>query len=176
MSSLKRAYRSLHLRSRRKFLLALPCTILALGALCTFFAEQSTALGRILPHNLAGLTSKHGKQINLTFAERVAYQRVIEEIYWSHRIWPKENSKAKPPLDEVMSQAEIENKVKDYLTNSQLLEQYWQKPITPDQLQAEMDRMAQHTKQPEVLREIFAALGNDPFVIAECLADRKSVV
>ena len=33
-----------------------------------------------------------------------------------------------------------------------------------------MDRMAQHTNQPEVLREVFAALGNDPFVIAECLA------
>ena len=30
--------------------------------------------------------------------------------------------------------------------------------------------MAQHTRQPEVLRELFAALGNDPFVIAECLA------
>ena len=30
--------------------------------------------------------------------------------------------------------------------------------------------MAQHTKQPEVLREIFAALGNDPVIIAECLA------
>ena len=30
--------------------------------------------------------------------------------------------------------------------------------------------MAKHTKQPEVLHELFAALGNDPFVIAECLA------
>ena len=30
--------------------------------------------------------------------------------------------------------------------------------------------MAQHTKQPEMLRELFEALGNDPFVIAECLA------
>ena len=30
--------------------------------------------------------------------------------------------------------------------------------------------MAKHTKQPEVLRELFEALGNDPFVIAECLA------
>ena len=30
--------------------------------------------------------------------------------------------------------------------------------------------MARHTKQPEVLRELFEALGNDPFVIAECLA------
>jgi hypothetical protein len=33
-----------------------------------------------------------------------------------------------------------------------------------------MDRMAQHTKQPEVLHELFEALGNDSFVIAECLA------
>jgi hypothetical protein len=33
-----------------------------------------------------------------------------------------------------------------------------------------MERIASHTKQPEVLRELFAALGNDPFVIAECLA------
>ena len=33
-----------------------------------------------------------------------------------------------------------------------------------------MEWMATHTKQPEVLREIFAVLGNDPFVIAECLA------
>ena len=30
--------------------------------------------------------------------------------------------------------------------------------------------MARHTRQPEVLRELFEALGNDPFVIAECLA------
>jgi N-acetylneuraminic acid mutarotase len=33
-----------------------------------------------------------------------------------------------------------------------------------------MDRMAQNTRQPEVLQELFEALGNDPFVIAECLA------
>ena len=25
----------------------------------------------------------------LTFAERVAYQQAIEEIYWRHRIWPR---------------------------------------------------------------------------------------
>src|SRR5439155_2365425 len=106
----------------------------------------------------------------LTLADRVAYQRAIEEVYWRHRIWPKENQRAKPSLESVMSQTAIESKVKDYLRNSQLLEQYWQKPITPEQLQAEMDRMARHTKQPDVLREIFAALGNDPGVIAECVA------
>src|SRR4029077_12216694 len=106
----------------------------------------------------------------LTFAHRVAYQRAIEEVYWQHRIWPKENARPKPRLDEVMSQAEIEKKVEDYLRDSQALEDYWQRPITPDQLQAEIERIASHTKQPRVLREIFAALGSDPHVIGGCRA------
>src|SRR5437667_11138267 len=108
-------------------------------------------------------------QRTLTFQERVAYQRAIEEVYWRHRIWPKERPDSKPSLDAVMSQAQLEKKVKDYLGKSQALEDYWQRPITTDQLQAEMDRMAQHTRQPDVLQELFEALGNNPFVIAECL-------
>ena len=106
----------------------------------------------------------------LTFADRVAYQRAIEDVYWRHRIWPQERPEPKPSLDAVLSQTQLENKVKDYLRNSQALEDYWRRPITAEQLQAEMDRMAQNTEQPEVLRELFQALGNDPFVIAECLA------
>ena len=69
-----------------------------------------------------------------------------------------------------MSQAQLEKKVADYLRKARALEDYWQRPITARQLQAEMNRMAKHSRQPEVLRELFAALGNDPFVIAECLA------
>jgi N-acetylneuraminic acid mutarotase len=109
----------------------------------------------------------------LTFVERVAYQRAIEDVYWRHRIWPRsrgERPDAKPSLNAVMSQAQLEKKVVDYVRKSQALEDYWQRPITAEQLQAEMDRMAQHTKQPEVLRELFEALGNNPSVIAECLA------
>jgi N-acetylneuraminic acid mutarotase len=69
-----------------------------------------------------------------------------------------------------MSQEELEKKVEDYLRNSEELEDYWQRPPSARQLQAEMDRMAKHTRQPEVLRELFDVLGSDPFVIAECLA------
>src|SRR5438093_3072244 len=69
-----------------------------------------------------------------------------------------------------MTQAQIEEKVQDYLRKSQALEDYWQRPITAEQLQAEMDRMAKNSRQPDVLRELFEALGNDPFIIAECLA------
>src|SRR6266487_3353228 len=108
----------------------------------------------------------------LGFAERVAYQRAIEDVYWRHRIWPRsrgENPDPKPSLDAVMSQAELENKVAGHLRDSLALESYG-KPITAEQLQAEMDRMARDTKQSEVLRELFEALGNDPAVIDECLA------
>jgi hypothetical protein len=106
----------------------------------------------------------------LTFAERVSYQRAIEKVYWRHRIWPNKRHDQKPSLDAVISHTQLEKKVADYLRKSQALEDYWRRPITAEQLQAEMDRMAQHTKLPEVLTELFDALGNDPFIIAECLA------
>src|SRR5437867_9911046 len=127
--------------------------------------EAATAPASLRPH-----ASSKGSQRTLTFAERVANQRAIEEVYWRHRIWPKERPDSKPSLDAVMSQAKVERKVLDYLRKSQALDHYWHQPITGDQLQAEMDRMAHHTKQPEVLRELFAALGDDPFIVAECLA------
>jgi hypothetical protein len=106
----------------------------------------------------------------LTLDERVAYQRAIEAVYWRHRLWPKENPQPKPALDEVVPESLIRAKVEDYLRQSRALDVYWQRPITGEQLQAEMERMARQTKQPEVLRELWAALGNDPLVIAECLA------
>ena len=122
------------------------------------------------PQNNTAFGANAHQSRTLSFADRVAYQSAIEDVYWRHRIWPNTNAGPKPSLDAVMSQAQMEKKVEDYLRNSQALEDYWQRPITADQLQAEMERMASHTKQPEVLRELFEALGNDPFVIAECLA------
>jgi N-acetylneuraminic acid mutarotase len=129
------------------------------------FIATATLLGFFRAETLAKVSER-----TLTFEERVAYQRAIEDVYWRHRIWPEERSDPKPSLDAVMSQAQVEKKVSDYLRNSQALEDYWLRPLSTEQLQAEMERMAQHTKQPEVLRELFEALGNDAFVIAECLA------
>src|SRR5438876_10091279 len=108
---------------------------------------------RTVPAFLRSEAPANVSQRTLTFAERVAYQHAIEDVYWRHRIWPKERPEPKPSLDSVMPQAELEKKVSDYLRKSQALEDYWQRPITAEQLQAEMDRMTKHTKQPEVLRE-----------------------
>src|SRR4029078_8730079 len=81
----------------------------------------------------------------------------------------KENANPRPSRDAVMSQSQLKSKVAGYLRDSLALENYGQS-ITAEQLQAEMERMARNTKQSEVLRELFEALGNDPSVIAECLA------
>jgi len=143
------------------------CVIVALCSAINLPEQPPKALP---PQDNAAFGSNAHKNRNLSFAERVAYQTAIEDVYWRHRIWPTERPDSKPSLDAVMSQAQLERKVTDYLRNSQTVEDHWHRPITADQLQSEMERMASHTKQPEVLREIFEALGNDPFVIAECLA------
>src|SRR3954467_13738525 len=136
---------------------------LVFAATCSILC--ATVLG---PSQSRGPTNP--SQRTLTFAERVAYQRGIEDVYWRHRIWPKERPDHKPSLDAVMSQAQLEKKVAEYMRNSQAFEDYYHRPITTDELETEMDRIARYSKQPDVLRELFEALGNDAFVIAECLA------
>lgn len=138
------------------------CAALALPlAKVKSFADASKSVSKMKPAPA---------QRTLSMEQRVAYQRLIEEVYWQHRIWPKENPQAKPSLEEVMPTSVIEEKVKDYLRKSQALETYWQRPITAEQLQAELERMARQSRQPELLKELWAALGNDAFLIAECLA------
>src|SRR5438067_8207471 len=105
------------------------CSVIT-GTLLAFFHPEAPA---------------KASQRTLTFTQRAAYQRAIEEVYWRHRIWPKENRSPKPPLDAVISQAQIERKVEDYLRKSRLVAGHREWPITGSELQAEMERMASHT-------------------------------
>jgi N-acetylneuraminic acid mutarotase len=146
----------------------LPCTLIALSSAFNSPNRWHKSSGATDAYDVTAKVASQPRV--LSFAERVAFQHAIEEVYWRHRIWPKENPDPKPLLNAVISQAQLENKVENYLRDSLVLEEYWQKPIAAEQLQAEMDRMARDTKQPEVLRELFEALGNDPAAIAECLA------
>src|SRR5438874_1352025 len=81
-------------------------TLLLCGAACLIVTRS--LLGFFRPE-----APGQGSQRVLTFAERVAYQRAIEEVYWRHRIWPKQHPDPKPSLDAVMSQAQLETKVQD---------------------------------------------------------------
>src|SRR6266513_2612408 len=83
------------------------------------------------PGPLSGYDSTAKNQTQpqaFSFAERVAYQQIIEDVYWRHRIWPKENPNPKPSLDAVMSQAQLESKVEDYLLNSKAVEDSYKEP------------------------------------------------
>ena len=107
---------------------------------------------------------------SLTFEERVKAQEAIERVYYKNRIWPKENPGPKPPFEKMVPAEVVRTKAEDVVLKSFALQEIWGRPITPVQLQAEMDRFAKKTKDPDGLKALYAALGNDPEVIAEVLA------
>ena len=106
----------------------------------------------------------------IPFKKRLECYKKIETIYWNKRLWPKENVQSKPSFGTIFSDSLVQAKVEDVTKKSNALEYYWQKPVTSNLLQTEIDRMARSTKQPDVLKEIWSALDNDPHLIAECLA------
>jgi uncharacterized protein (TIGR03437 family) len=123
-----------------------------------------------VPHLLKNSLAAVSKRQALTFEDRVAAQRAIETVYWRHRTWSKDNPQPKPTLDAIMPETILRAKVEKYLRKSYALEVYWRQPITAERLQEEMQRMVINTRQPEILSELWVALGNDPVIIAECLA------
>lgn len=64
----------------------------------------------------------------------------------------------------------IRSRTEEYLREAYALDVFRHKRITPNEIQAEIDRMAKETRSPSVLRELWAALDSDPYVVAECLA------
>ncbi|MEJ5165595.1 MAG: hypothetical protein WHV67_01030 [Thermoanaerobaculia bacterium] len=109
-------------------------------------------------------------QQNLTMEKRIKVQEAIERFYYEKRIWPKENPNPKPPFEDFIIKEILKKKVEDYIKKSLLLEKIWKRPITREQLQAEIERITKNTKDPETLKDLFLALENDPYLIAECLA------
>jgi N-acetylneuraminic acid mutarotase len=100
----------------------------------------------------------------LSFEERVNAQAAIERVYYAHQIG------ATKPFEEAVPRSVLESKVRKYLEQTAALQTYWKTSITDDTLQRELERMAQGSRMPERLRELYTALGNDPFLIKECLA------
>ena len=146
-----------HCQFTRARLVAL-CAVLLITvlAVCNTGAPRGHASGK--------------RQEALTFEDRVAAQRAIEAVYHRQRIWPKENPAPKPALDEVLPEAALRAKVEEYLRMSRALEVFTGAALTPEQLQAELERMARQTRQPAVLGALWAALDHDPLLLAECLA------
>ncbi|BAO45597.1 Kelch repeat-containing protein [Thiolapillus brandeum] len=107
---------------------------------------------------------------SLDIEQRIACQATIEDIRWSHRIWPAENPAPKPAREEVLSDVQIRAQVEESLRMEAALKEIYDIDIDERMLQAEMNRMARTTRAPQRLRELFQALGNDPVKVADCLA------
>src|SRR6185295_10507020 len=101
---------------------------------------------------------------DLTFDERVKAQEAIERVYYAHQ------TGATKPFEQAVPREVLERKVETYLKQSVALETYWRTPVTSEMLRAEMERQAKGSRMPERLRELYEALGNDPVLVAECLA------
>lgn len=105
-----------------------------------------------------------------SFDERVEGRRALEEVRWRHRMGPDAEFAATPALHEIVSDTEIRARVEGDLRKTAALASLWGIVVTTEMLQDEVDRIARDTHRPDRLRELFAALGDDPVLIAECIA------
>ncbi|MCB1570674.1 MAG: hypothetical protein KDI72_06470, partial [Xanthomonadales bacterium] len=121
---------------------------------------------------LAGLIPAAGAMASgsLSEAARADCHREVAQVYWQARIWPESNPRAKPAFSERLGSAAIAAIADQVVARSVALETYWNVPITGPMLQAELERMARSSRRPQLLRQLFDALENDPLRLAECLA------
>jgi len=111
----------------------------------------------------AGLAHVPGQR-NLTFEDRVTAQAAIERVYYGHQL------ETKVPFARAVPREVLEAKVQRALQQSAALERYWHTSVTDEMLERELARMAQGSRMPERLLELYAALDNDEVLVKECLA------
>ena len=98
------------------------------------------------------------------FTNLCAGRAAIERVYYNHRLGEK------PPFEQALPPATLENLVRLDLKKAAVLEKVYGVAITPALLDAEVSRINATTRAPDVLAEIKAALGNDPARFAEVFA------
>jgi uncharacterized repeat protein (TIGR01451 family) len=121
-----------------------------------------------IPPTAGSADEATGAVVPLTFEQRVACVEKVEDVYWSHRIWPDANSGPKPLRHEVVPRSQIAAMVERSLLQEAALEHLTGEPLAPRHIQRELDRIAAGTKNHALLRDVFHALGNDATLIAEC--------
>src|SRR6476661_7498700 len=82
---------------------------------------------------------------SLTLTDRIQAQEKIERVYYNHRIWPESNPDNKLQFELMVPRDLIEQKVISSMKKSDELK------ISPEMLQAELNRIAKTTRDPEML-------------------------
>src|SRR5512134_469758 len=103
--------------------------------------------------SLAAMAFAQGESpASFSLEDRIECQAAIEEVYARHRAEGPD-----PALAQSVPGDVVRRKAEDAVLKSVALQRHWGVTLTDQQLQAELDRMAAHSKAPDVLRELFAA-------------------
>ena len=98
------------------------------------------------------------------FSTLCADRAAIERVYYQHRLGTK------PPFEETLPRATLENLVRLDLKKEAALQKIYGVTITSAQLAGEIRRINTTTRAPDMLAEIKTALGNDPEKFANAFA------
>jgi hypothetical protein len=99
-------------------------------------------------------------EFHLLLADRAA----IERVYYNHRLG------VKPPFEQVLPPATLENLVRQDLHKEAALKKTYGVEVTPALVDVEVQRINAATRAPEMLAAIKTALGNDPVRVANAFA------
>ena len=98
------------------------------------------------------------------FGARCTDRAALERVYYRHRLGEK------PPFEQVLPPATLENLVRRDLRKEAALKQAYGVEVTPAMLDAEVQRINTTTRAPDILAEIKTALGHDPARFADAFA------
>ena len=144
---------------RKKNVMIKVSPILFLCIMALFYASMAVPTERSEKIN----TDLHTKD------KLVACTRSYEKLLWDNRIWPEVNKAKKLSFEEIITDEMIVERVEDTARKVNALSNYWNSPVTCNQLQAEMKRIARNTKQPAFLKKIVQSVHNEPRIIANCI-------
>ena len=80
--------------SRSSWLLKAPFALASLIAVSLFSSIAPAAFVESHREFQSSTEGESQSRASLTMEERIAYQRIIEEVYWRHRIWPRGESRS----------------------------------------------------------------------------------
>lgn len=106
---------------------------------------------------------------SLLLERRVAASRALDEVRYRHRTWPEGNPGPKPTFEEALLYERSWQRGEDELRMTRALVRRFGLAVTGDEIRTELERITASSKNPERLREYFAALDFDPVLIAEVL-------
>lgn len=99
-----------------------------------------------------------------------ACETTIQSFKWDNQIWPKSNRQPKPAFASIVHPAEIRQKILNNLKKQAILTSDFNLDITSAMVQHDLNRMAQNSRSPQKLNQLFKLLGNDAQTITQCIS------